>query len=83
MKTIVITGSTRGIGRGLATEFLKRGCNVVISGRTADTVERALAELRRDFPAGRIAGHLCDVTDISQVQSLWDAAVAAFGQVDI
>ena len=33
MKTVVITGSTRGIGHGLAVEFLKRGCAVVISGR--------------------------------------------------
>ncbi len=83
MKTIVITGSTRGIGRGLATEFLKSGCNVVISGRNATGVNRTLAELRRRFPAERIAGHPCDVTDITQVQSLWDAAIAAFKQVDI
>lgn len=83
MKTIVITGSTRGIGRGLATEFLKLGCNVVISGRNATGVERALTELRHNFPAERTAGHPCDVTEIAQVQSLWDAAVAAFGQVDI
>lgn len=33
-KTVVVTGSTRGIGLGLAKEFLKRGCNVVICGRS-------------------------------------------------
>ena len=31
MKTVVITGSSKGIGLGLATEFLKRECSVVLS----------------------------------------------------
>ncbi len=39
MKTIVITGSTRGIGYGLANAFLASGCNVVISGRTREAVD--------------------------------------------
>lgn len=45
MKVIVITGSTRGIGFGLAREFLKRGCAVVVSGRKAGAVQQAVAEL--------------------------------------
>src|SRR5262245_11976836 len=35
-KVVVVTGSTRGIGKGLAREFLKRGHSVVVSGRTRD-----------------------------------------------
>ncbi|MBE0634484.1 SDR family NAD(P)-dependent oxidoreductase, partial [Candidatus Bipolaricaulota bacterium] len=38
MKTIVITGSTRGIGLGLAREFLELGCRVVVSGRIEESV---------------------------------------------
>ena len=33
MKNIVITGSTRGLGFAMATEFLRAGCNVTLSGR--------------------------------------------------
>ena len=40
---VVVTGSTRGIGKGLAGEILKRGHNVVVSGRTTQAVDAAIA----------------------------------------
>ncbi len=43
MKTAVITGSSRGIGFGLARELLRRGTNVVVTGRSQDAVDKALA----------------------------------------
>lgn len=45
MNVLLITGSTRGIGFGLAKEFLKRDCAIVVSGRTAAAVNQAVAEL--------------------------------------
>lgn len=85
MTSIVITGSTRGIGRGLAQSLLEQSSKtrVIISGRTADAVERAVEELARDFDADRLGGQPCEVGDPAQVQELWDAAVARFGGVDI
>lgn len=83
MKTIVITGSTRGIGYGLADAFLALGCAVTISGRTRAAVDRAVAELRDRHDAGRVSGHACDVTDFGQVQALWDTAKARWGRIDI
>ncbi len=83
MKTIVITGSTRGIGLGLAEEFLKRGHQVVISGRNQDVVDEVVAGLTEDFPADHIFGVACDVSDYQQVQALWDASQTRFGTIDI
>jgi len=83
MKTVVITGSTRGIGYGLADAFLALGCAVTISGRTLAGVEEAVAELSAKHQAERILGHPCDVTDFGQVQALWDAAKTRFGRIDI
>ena len=80
MKTAVITGSSRGIGYGLARELLKRGTNVVVTGRSQDTVDKAVAELGQP---DRVLGVACDVTDAADVQALWDASVARFGRVDI
>ncbi|MEQ9444861.1 MAG: SDR family oxidoreductase [Rhodospirillaceae bacterium] len=81
---VVITGSTRGIGHGLARDFLKRGHSVMVSGRSQASVDTAVAALK-DFATGaaKVVGQPCDITDIRQVQALWDAAVSAFGTVDI
>ncbi|MDH4022930.1 MAG: SDR family oxidoreductase [Gammaproteobacteria bacterium] len=80
---VVITGSTRGIGLGMAREFLRRGHDVVVSSRGSAAVERAVAELRAEFTDREVVGKVCDVADYAQVQSLWDAAVAGLGSVDI
>ncbi len=82
-QTILITGSTRGIGLGMAAEFLKRGHNVVITGPSQPSVEKAVADLTKSFDAKRIFGYPCDVTVLEQVESLWQAAATRFERVDI
>ncbi len=76
---IVITGSTKGIGYGMAREFLKRGHNVMVSSRRADAVEQAVTDLNTEFPGRTVLGRPCDVAEFDQVQDLWDTAVAGFG----
>lgn len=83
MKTIVVTGSTRGIGFGLVENFLTRGWRVVVSGRTLQAVEGAVAQLGERYPQNQIFGYPCDVSEAEQVQSLWDAAHSHFGEIDI
>jgi NAD(P)-dependent dehydrogenase (short-subunit alcohol dehydrogenase family) len=83
-KRVVITGSSRGIGKGLALEFLRRGHQVVVNGRSEASVSRALAALRTEVDAGdRLIGVAAEVDDYAQVQHLWDQAAATFGGVDI
>ncbi len=82
-ETVVITGSTRGIGYGLADAFLARGCRVTVSGRTTAAVEEAVSTLASQHGEDRIFGQACDVREFDQVQALWDASVGHFGQVDV
>lgn len=80
MKTILITGSTRGIGKGLATEFLKRGQQVVVTGRTPEAVNRVVRELET---LGQVLGVACDVRSYESQQAAWAAGVARFGRIDM
>jgi NAD(P)-dependent dehydrogenase (short-subunit alcohol dehydrogenase family) len=83
MKTVVVTGSTRGIGKGLAENFLAKGCSVVISGRSQATVDGVVDELSALHGGERLAGVACDICKPEQVQELWDTAAATFGRVDV
>ena len=82
-KIIVITGSTRGIGYGLAENFLQQGCSVVVSGRSKESTQQAISTLTAQYDQVRVFGFPCDVTVPEQVKALWDGAVAHFGRVDI
>lgn len=82
MAAVVITGSSRGIGRGLAMEFVKRGHHVALSGRSQPDLDRAVAELAK-AGAGNVVGLACDVSRKAEVQALWDHAAGRFGRVDI
>lgn len=81
-KVIVLTGGSRGIGYGLASSFLERGCSVVISGRDGAAVAEAVRRLEGRAP-GRAAGTTCDVQRYEDVRGLWDFAESRFGRVDV
>lgn len=83
MKTIVITGSTKGIGLAMADAFLQDGCQVAISGRRQEPLDEAVASLATSYGSQRVAGFLCDVTLPEQVESLWQEAADRFGRIDI
>jgi len=83
MKSIVITGSTRGIGFGLAESFLARKCAVMVSGRSSEGVEKAIKELQSMRPEASVCGQPCDVRNPEQLKALWDEAMSRFGKIDI
>lgn len=80
---VVITGSTKGIGLALAHAFLDLGCSVVIAGRDAERLKHALTHLENHFSKEKFIGSCCDVTQIADLQALWDGAIQHFGQVKV
>ena len=80
-KRIIITGSTRGIGRGLAEEFCKRGHAVLINGRNSEDVEKLVGTFRGK--GYEVSGMMGDVRDDGFFEELLSAAAQAFGGVDI
>lgn len=83
MKTIVITGSSRGIGCGLAESFLERGHRVTISGSTAASTSFTGDRLKNKYPEERIFTLACDVRKYDEVKQLWDESKQHFGNIDI
>lgn len=83
MKTVVITGSTRGIGLGMAKEFLKQGYQVVVNGRTEEGVKIAVEALMGGADQDKVFGYVCDVTDFEGMIGLWQESKVHFSKVDI
>ncbi len=83
MKTIVITGSSTGIGLGLAKQFLKKECAVVLSSFAKQELDAAADQVASEFGRDNILAYPCDVTRLDELQGLWDAAVKKFGKVDV
>lgn len=81
---IVITGSTRGIGKGMAVEFARRGHHVVISGRSQSAADTAATEVQNVARGeSRLVGISCDIARRDDIENLWRRSIDAFGRVDI
>jgi len=83
MKSIVITGSTRGIGYAMTRAFLDRDCRVMLNGRSEESVQSALVKLSQQFPSDHLAGVAGDVSKFDFVRHLWDESLTTFGNIDI
>jgi NAD(P)-dependent dehydrogenase (short-subunit alcohol dehydrogenase family) len=78
-KVAIVTGAGSGIGRAAALALVAEGYIVALAGRKRETLEQT-ADLA---PADQTLLVPTDVTDPQSVQALFDAAVAAFGRVDV
>jgi NAD(P)-dependent dehydrogenase (short-subunit alcohol dehydrogenase family) len=79
-KIAIVTGGTRGIGRAIAERLLREGAFVAICGRTRDSTDRAVTEMK---PLGRIFGHPADVTQVQQVSNFFQLVDREFGGLDV
>lgn len=80
-ETAVITGSSQGIGRGLAERFAAEGANVVVNSRSQDRADEAAAAIEAD--GGTAIGVEADVTDEDAMEALVETTVERFGSVDV
>lgn len=78
-KTVFITGSTSGIGFAMAEGFLKEGAQVIINGRTQDSVDSALEKLKATISDANISGIAADFKQTEAINIIKDK----LNQVDI
>ncbi len=80
-RSAIVTGGSKGIGRGIAETFARAGVNVVITGRTESDVERTVADLAG--LAGTVTGVTADVTSPEDCRRAVATATERNGALDI
>lgn len=77
-QVVVITGASGGVGAAAAEELARRGASVVLAARRAGLLDEVAARCE-----GRAHTVVADVTRRSDVQHVFDEAIARFGRVDV
>ena len=81
-KTAIVTGGTKGIGRGIAAALVKEGASVCVSARSRKEIDETVNDLC-GLGKAKVTGIVCDVRQYTQVKSLFELAGSELGGVDI
>jgi len=81
-RSVVVTGGSKGIGRGIASVFAAVGANVLISARDGAAVHAAAAELTARG-GGNVVGFVGDVSRAADCAGMAAAAISAHGGIDV
>lgn len=80
-KVAIVTGGSKGIGRGIALKFAEEGCSVVVASTHRDEGIKTTEEISNK--GGRSLFVQCDVTKAEQVQTMVNKVIERFGKIDI
>ena len=77
-KSVIVTGGSKGIGRGIAQVFAKQGAKLTIAARNEADLKSAAADI-----GGDTRYEVCDVSDWDSVKAMVDSAAASQGGLDV
>jgi short-subunit dehydrogenase len=80
-QTVLITGSSRGLGLALAEEFARHGCRIAICARDPEELSRARAQI--EHVGAEVVAVTCDVSRQEEVEHMIDVVRRRFGRIDI
>lgn len=83
MKTVVITGSARGLGLEMAKVFKQNNVNVVISDLSEEKLEKAKKELEEIKTSSKVSSQVCNVTSTEDITNLIEFTKKEFETIDI
>jgi 3-oxoacyl-[acyl-carrier protein] reductase len=81
-KTVIITGASRGIGKGIAEVFAQHGANIAFTYRSSDEKAKAL-EKELSANGCKAKGYKSDASDFNAAQQLADDVLKEFGSIDV
>jgi pteridine reductase len=82
-QAVLVTGAARRVGAAIARKLHTAGANVVLHYRTSATAAESLARELNEARAGSVRTLQADLLDLNQLAPLIDAAVGAFGRLDV
>ncbi|MBQ7278840.1 MAG: SDR family oxidoreductase [Clostridia bacterium] len=80
-KVAIVTGSTSGIGIGIARLYAREGAKVVVCGRRQEKGQAVVDAIRAE--GGEASYHFLDLTDFSTIEKLIDDTAAQYGKIDV
>lgn len=82
-KVAVITGGTRGIGYATVKKFLENGAKVILFGSRQETVEKALASLKKENPGWEVSGAWPNLLEADEMEEEIGKIKEKYGRIDI
>jgi short-subunit dehydrogenase len=82
-KNCLITGATGGLGKEIAKEFAKNGCNLFLTGRNNEKLNELKNELENSENNIKIGFEQADLSNISEIQKLIDQTKKIFSNIDV
>ena len=82
-KVAIITGGSRGIGFATAKTFLREGASVILCASREETAQKAVEELRAEFPHAKVEGIWPNLTNYAEVKEAFDRVAKEYGRIDI
>ena len=83
MKTIIITGSTDGIGKLAAIDLAKEGHEVYLHGRSSEKLSAVIAEIKQLSNNENIGGFVADFSDLSAVRKMAEEVIQKCSKIDV
>jgi 3-oxoacyl-[acyl-carrier protein] reductase len=81
-RSVIVTGGSKGIGKGIARTFAREGADVLIAGRDEASLSAAAGDLAADAE-GRVETAVCDVSKVDDCRALAATALERFGRIDV
>lgn len=83
MKTILITGSTDGIGNLTAIKLAKDGHHIIVHGRNADKLKDTISEIKAKATNEKVSGFVSDFSDFDSIKKMIEEISNEFESIDV